>query len=350
MAQFTSAALPGSRAARRPRSRYIQAVPELPDIEAYREALSERVLGEPLISARLASPFLLRTADPPIREVEGKKVLSLRRLGKRVVLALEGELFLVLHLMIAGRLHWLEERAGLDGAPAAARPGRARAALASFEFPRGALTLTEAGTKRRAALHLVRGEAGLASLARAGVEPLDADLPTFAATLQRENHTLKRALTDPDLFSGIGNAYSDEILHEARLSPVKLTQRLSDEEVARLHQATHDVLARWVGRLREDRAGGFPEKVTAFREDFAVHGRHRQPCPRCGAPVQRIVHAENETNYCPRCQTGGQILSDRSLARLLKQDWPRTLEELEQKPGFGLRGATTRRAVAKARR
>ncbi len=311
-------------------------MPELPDLETYVEALSERVLGEPLLRARLSSPFLLRTADPPLREVEGRKVTALRRLGKRIAIGLEGELFLVLHLMIAGRLRWSEEEAG---APAP-RPRRAGAALASFEFPRGTLALTEAGTKRRAALHLVRGEAGLASLSRAGVEPLQADLAAFAAALRRENHTLKRALTDPDLFSGIGNAYSDEILHEARLSPVKLTQRLGDDEAARLHQATRRVLSRWVERLRGERAGAFPTKVTAFRDGFAVHGRYRLPCPRCGAPVQRIVHAENETNYCPGCQTAGQILSDRSLARLLKQDWPRTLEELEQKAGFGVRPAT----------
>jgi formamidopyrimidine-DNA glycosylase len=325
-------------------------VPELPDIETYLEALSERVLGEPLLRVRIASPFLLRTADPPIREAEGKRVVELRRLGKRVVLALEGDLFLALHLMIAGRLHWMEEAPRQDGARGAKRPARAGATLASFEFPRGTLTLTEAGTKRRAALHVVRGEAGLGALARAGIEPLDADLAAFALALRRENHTLKRALTDPDLFSGIGNAYSDEMLHEARLSPVKLTQRLSDEEIARLHRAARDVLGRWLVRLREERAGGFPEKVTAFRQDFAVHGRHRQPCPRCGAPVQRIVHADNETNYCPRCQTGGQILSDRSLARLLKEDWPRRLEELEQKQGFGVRASTPRRVMAKARR
>jgi formamidopyrimidine-DNA glycosylase len=313
-------------------------VPELPDIETYLEALSERVLGEPLQRAQIENPFLLRTADPPLREVEGKKVAALRRLGKRIVLALEGQLFLALHLMIAGRLHWLP--ASGDEPDAGRAPRKARrtgTALASFQFPRGTLKLTEAGTKRRAALHLVRGETGLAPLSRAGIEPLEADLPAFTAALRLENHTLKRALTDPDLFSGIGNAYSDEILHEAGLSPVKLTQRLTGEEVARLHQATRRVLGSWLARLRAERAGGFPEKVTAFRADFAVHGKYRQPCPRCGAPVQRIVHAENETDYCPRCQTGGQILSDRSLARLLKQDWPRTLEELEGKPGFGLK-------------
>jgi formamidopyrimidine-DNA glycosylase len=314
---------------RAPASGYTSGVPELPDIEAYVEALSERAVGEPLLGVRLASPFLLRTADPPLREVDGRKVLAVRRLGKRIVLELERELFLVIHLMIAGRLHWIER----DGK----KPGRTGTTLAAFELPKGTLTLTEAGSKRRAALHLVRGAAGLAALARGGIEPLEADLATFAGALRRENHTLKRALTDPDLFSGIGNAYSDEILHRARLSPVKLTQRLGDEEVARLYEATREVLGQWLAKLRAERAGGFPEKVTAFRGDFAVHGRYRQPCPACGAPIQRIAHADNETNYCPRCQTAGQILSDRSLARLLKQDWPRTLEELEQKPGFGLK-------------
>ena len=356
------------------RPRYTFSVPELPDIETYLEALSERILGEPLLGVGIESPFLLRTADPPIREIEGKKVAALRHLGKRVVLALEGELFLVLHLMIAGRLHWIPGPGDGAAAPRAPDPRRARPSaslhaptagdkpppyrtgsarrtgttLASFQFPGGTLTLTEAGTRRRAALHLVRGEAGLSSLARAGIEPLEADLAAFASALQRENHTLKRALTDPDLFSGIGNAYSDEILHQAGLSPVKLTQRLTGDEAARLHQATRDVLGRWLARLRMERAGGFPGKVTAFREDFGVHGKYRQPCPRCGAPVQRIVHAENETNYCPRCQTGGQILSDRSLARLLKQDWPHTLEELEQKPGFGLRKAARARSGTRA--
>jgi formamidopyrimidine-DNA glycosylase len=312
-------------------------VPELPDVETYLEALAERVLGGTLLRVRITSPFLLRTAEPPVGEVEGKSVVALRRLGKRLVLALEGELFLALHLMIAGRLRWSPSVPGGETAAARAPRGgkRAGSTMASFRFPTGTLTLTEAGTKRRASLHLVRGEAGLAALARPGIEPLEADLSAFTAALQRENHTLKRALTDPDLVSGIGNAYSDEILHHAGLSPMKLTQRLTDEEAARLHRATRDVLARWLERLRAERAGGFPEKVTAFREGFSVHGKYRQPCPRCGAPVQRIVHAENATNYCPRCQTGGQILSDRSLARLLKEDWPRTLEDLEQKPGFG---------------
>jgi formamidopyrimidine-DNA glycosylase len=231
--------------------------------------------------------------------------------------------------MIAGRLHWTD--AG------GKKPARTGQALATFEFPRGALTLTEAGSKRRAALHLVRGEEGLSALGRGGAEPLALDLAGFQDVLRRENHTLKRALTDPRLFAGIGNAYSDEILHRARLSPVKLTSRLADDDVARLHAATREVLSEWTARLRAERAGGFPGKVTAFRPEFAVHGRHRQPCPDCGAPVQRIVSGEHETNYCPRCQTGGQILSDRSLARLLKEDWPRTLEELEGRAGLGLK-------------
>ncbi|GEJ55755.1 Fpg/Nei family DNA glycosylase [Anaeromyxobacter diazotrophicus] len=304
-------------------------MPELPDLESYAEALRERVLGEPLAAVRLASPFLLRTAEPPLRAVEGRRVREVRRVGKRLVLALDGELFLALHLMIAGRLRWID--AG------GKRPARAGAPLATFEFPRGTLLLTEAGTKRRAALHLLQGEAALAALDRGGAEPLALDRTAFAAVLRRENHTLKRALTDPRLFSGIGNAYSDEILHRARLSPVKLTSRLAEDEVGRLHDAARAVLGEWTARLRAERRGGFPEQVTAFRPEFAVHGRHRQPCPVCGAPVQRIVHAEHETNYCPRCQTGGQILSDRSLARLLKEDWPRTLEELESRPGLGLR-------------
>ena len=308
-------------------------VPELPDIEVYVEAISARALGAPLERVRLGSPFLLRSADPPIGAAEGRRLTGVRRLGKRIVLALEprpaedGALFLVLHLMIAGRLHWKERGAKL--------PGRVR--LAAFDFPAGSLLLTEAGTKRRAALHLVRGEAALAALDRGGIEPLGAPLAAFRETLLRENHTLKRALTDPTLFSGIGNAYSDEILHRARLSPVKLTSRLDDDEIARLHAATRAVLSEWLERLRRDAAGDFPEGVTAFREEMAVHGRHRQPCPTCGTAIQRIVRAENEVNYCPRCQTGGQILSDRSLARLLKNDWPRTIEELERNPVLGAR-------------
>jgi formamidopyrimidine-DNA glycosylase len=302
-------------------------VPELPDIEVYAEALAARVLGQPLQRVRIATPFLLRSADPPVGEVEGRLVLGVRRLGKRIVLALDGDLFLVLHLMIAGRLHWKE--------PGARPPGRV--GLAAFDFPTGTLILTEAGTKRRAALHLVRGEAGLRALDRGGVEPLQADLSAFAAALRRENHTLKRALTDPELFSGIGNAYSDEILHRAGLSPVKLTHRLEDGEVARLLDATRDVLTEWTERLRREVGAGFPEGVTAFRDGMAVHGRYRQPCPVCGTAIQRIVRAENEVNYCPRCQTGGQILSDRSLARLLKEDWPRTIDELERNPALGMR-------------
>jgi formamidopyrimidine-DNA glycosylase len=299
-------------------------VPELPDIEVYVEALAGRAVGQPLVAIRLGSPFLLRSADPPIRAAEGKRVVAVRRLGKRIVLALEDDLFLALHLMIAGRLHWKEPGAKLPG----------RVGLLALDFPTGALVLTEAGTKRRAALHLLRGEAGLAALDRGGLEPLAASREAFEAALRRENHTLKRALTDPSLFSGIGNAYSDEILHRARLSPVKLTSRLDAEEVTRLHAATQEVLAEWVERLRREAAGGFPEGVTAFREEMAVHGRHRLPCPACGTLVQRIVRAENEVNYCPRCQTAGQILSDRSLARLLKEDWPRTIEELERNPAL----------------
>jgi formamidopyrimidine-DNA glycosylase len=299
-------------------------VPELPDIEVYVEAIAARTLGLPLERVRLASPFLLRSADPPIAAAEGRRVAGVRRLGKRIVLALEGELFLALHLMIAGRLHWKEHGARLPG----------RVGLAAFDFPAGSLVLTEAGTKRRAALHLVRGEAALAALDRGGIEPLRASPESFRGALLRENHTLKRALTDPALFSGIGNAYSDEILHRARLSPVKLTARLDEAEIARLHAATAEVLSEWTERLRREAAGGFPEGVTAFREEMAVHGRHRRPCPACGTLVQRIVRADNEVNYCPRCQTGGQILSDRSLARLLKQDWPRTIEELERNPAL----------------
>jgi formamidopyrimidine-DNA glycosylase len=295
-------------------------MPELPDVTVYVEAISARVLGRPLEGVRLASPFLLRTAVPPISAAHGRRVEEVRRQGKRIVLALEGGLFLSLHLMIAGRLHWKARGAKPAG----------KAGLAAFDFPDGTLTLTEAGTKRRAALHLLQGEAALRLLDRGGLEVLEASLDAFREALARENHTLKRSLTDPRLFSGIGNAYSDEILHRARLSPVKLTSRLSGEESARLFEATLAVLQEWTKRLRKEAAGQFPEKVTAFREEMAVHGKYRKPCPVCGAPVQRIVHAENETNYCPRCQTGEQILSDRSLARLLKDDWPRTLDELER--------------------
>ncbi|HET6921719.1 MAG TPA: DNA-formamidopyrimidine glycosylase family protein [Anaeromyxobacteraceae bacterium] len=297
-------------------------MPELPDIEVYLEALRARVLGEPLRGVRLASPFVLRTADPPLGAAEGRRVAALRRLGKRLVLALEGDLFLAIHLMIAGRLHWRE--------PGGKGPGRTGKPLAALEFPSGTLVLTEAGTRRRAALHLLRGEAPLAALGHGGVEILECDLPAFRAALDRENHTLKRALTDPRLVSGIGNAYSDEILHRARLSPVALTARLSPEESARLFEAARAVLSEWTERLRREAGGRFPTAVTAFREGMAVHGRHRQPCPVCGTAVQRIRRAENETDYCPRCQTSGRVLSDHSLARLLKDDWPRTAEEMER--------------------
>ena len=307
-------------------------VPELPDLEVYVEAIAARVVGAPLLGVRIGNPFLLRSADVPLSEAFGRTVSGVRRLGKRIVMALAGgpaapddDLFLALHLMIAGRLHWKPAGAKLPG----------RMGLAAFDFPPGTLLLTEAGTKRRAALHLVRGAAALAALDRGGLEVLSADLAAFRAALGRENHTLKRALTDPALFSGIGNAYSDEILHRARLSPVKLTSRLSEDESAALFEATRTVLVEWTERLRREAAGELPEGVTAFREEMAVHGKHRRPCPVCGTAVQRIVRAENEVNYCPRCQTGGQILSDRSLARLLKEDWPRTIEELERNRALG---------------
>ena len=306
---------------------YHRAMPELPDLEVYVEAIAARVQGEPLLRTRLGSPFLLRSAEVPLSETEGRRVAAVRRMGKRIVLALEGDLFLALHLMIAGRLHWKPRDAKLPG----------RMGLAAFDFPAGTLLLTEAGTKRRAALHVLRGEAALSALDRGGLEPLSADPAAFGAALRRENHTLKRALTDPGLFAGIGNAYSDEILHRARLSPVKLTSRLSAEETAALFEATRAVLTEWTERLRREAGGELPEGVTAFREEMAVHGRHRRPCPVCGTAVQRIVRAENEVNYCPRCQTGGQILSDRSLARLLTEDWPRTIEELERNPALGVR-------------
>ena len=295
-------------------------MPELPDVTAYLAALEPRVLGQPLTGIRLASPFVLRSVDPPLREAFGRKVIALRRVGKRVVLALEDDLFVVIHLMIAGRLQWRD-------APAAKVPGKL--GLAAFDFPGGTLLLTEAGTKKRAALHLVRGEAALAAHDAGGIDPLTADLAAFREALTRESHTVKRALTDPRFFSGIGNAYSDEILHAAKLSPVRLTRQLTDEEVARLHAATRATLTSWIERLVAEARAAWPEKVTAFRPDMAVHGRFGKPCPVCGAPVQRIVHADNETNYCVRCQTGGRVLADRALSRLLRQDWPRTLEELE---------------------
>lgn len=296
-------------------------MPELPDVVIYIERLQARVGGQVLDKVRLASPFVLRSVDPPIREAEGKKVIGFRRLGKRIVMGLEADLFLVFHLMIAGRFHWKERSAKLPG----------KLALAAFDFSVGTLVLTEASSKKRASLHLVRGEQSLQQFNRGGLEVLEVDFEAFRATLQKENHTLKRALTDPTLFSGIGNSYSDELLHRARLSPVKLTSQLNDDEVRRLYGATQETLTVWTDRLRREVGEGFPEKVTAFRDGMAVHGRYRQPCPVCGSPVQRIVYSENETNYCPRCQTGGRLLADRSLSRLLKSDWPRTLEELEER-------------------
>jgi formamidopyrimidine-DNA glycosylase len=294
-------------------------VPELPDITVYIEALTPRVVGRVLEEVRIAGPSLLRTVQPPVSEAEGAQVQGLRRLGKRVVFELEDALFLVIHLMIAGRFHWK--------APGAALPRKT--GLAAFDFASGSLLLSEAGSKRRASLHVVRGEAELSAHDPGGLEVLESDEAAFRARLRSENRTLKRALTDPRLCSGIGNAYSDEILHAARLSPVKLTAQLDDAEAARLYRATRDTLTTWTRRLRDEVGDGFPEKVTAFRDGMAVHGRHRQPCPDCGAPVQRIVYAANETNYCAKCQTGGKLLADRALSRLLKKDWPRSLEELE---------------------
>lgn len=296
-------------------------MPELPDLVVYLDALERRVLGRRLLGVRVLSPFVLRSVEPPLPAVEGRCVLGLRRMGKRIVLTLDGELFLVIHLMIAGRLRW--------SAVGARAPGKI--GLAAFDFEHGTLLLTEAGTKRRASLHVAAGAAGLAQFERGGLEPLQSTREDFVARLRQENHTLKRALTDPRLFSGIGNAYSDEILHRARLSPLRLTSRLTDAEAALLHEATGSVLTEWVERLRRETGEGFPEKVTAFREGMAVHGRYRQPCPDCGTPVQRIRYAENETNYCPSCQTEGRLLADRGLSRLLRQDWPRSLDELEER-------------------
>ena len=286
-------------------------MPELPDLSAYLESLERLIRDRRLVSVKLFNPFLLRTALPPLESAGGKKVLSLSRIGKRIVFGLEDDLYLVLHLMIAGRLHW---------------PGKkTRGTLAFFEFENGTLSLTEAGSKRRASLHLVQGAAALKAMDPGGIEPLEADAAAFASRLKSENHTLKRALTDPRLFAGIGNAYSDEILHHAKLSPIALTRDLSGEDVERLYQSTRTVLRLWIDRLRGE---GVPEKVTAFRDDMAVHGRYGKPCPVCGAPVQRIVYAENETNYCARCQTGGRVLADRALSRLLKKSWPRSIDEL----------------------
>jgi formamidopyrimidine-DNA glycosylase len=294
-------------------------LPELPDIVVYIEALEQRIIGQRLDGVRVRGPFLLRTVVPPLETAAGRRVERLRRIGKRIAVGLDGDLWLVLHLMIAGRLHWRKRGAGLA----------AKQTLAAFDFPDGTLLLTEAGSERRAGLHVVQGEAGLKELHSGGLEPLETDYAEFAARLRLRNHTLKRALTDPHLFSGIGNAYSDEILHAARLSPVALTQRLTDEEAARLFLAVRETLLLWVERLRSEAAGRFPEKVTAFRPDMAVHGRYKLPCPVCGTAVQRIRYASNETNYCPRCQTAGRLLADRSLSRLLKQDWPRRIDDIE---------------------
>jgi formamidopyrimidine-DNA glycosylase len=294
-------------------------MPELPDIAAYISAIEARVLGQPLERVRLASVFLLRTVDPPLASVEGRTVVALRRIGKRIAIGVEGDIWLVLHLMIAGRLHWKPPNAKLAG----------RNALGAFDFPAGSLMLTEAGSKRRASLHVVRGEEGLYSIDPGGVEVFETDEDGFRTALTVENRTLKRALTDPRLVSGIGNAYSDEILHAAHMSPVTLTHKLKPEEWERLFAATRSTLSLWMERLRKEAEKSFPEGVTAFRPEFAVHGKFDQPCPRCGEKVQRIRYADNETNYCARCQTGGKVLADRSLSRLLGSDWPRTLDELE---------------------
>ena len=293
-------------------------MPELPDVEVYIESLAARIRGAPLERVRLLSPFVLRTAVPPLAEAEGKRVTTVRRLGKRILVGLENDLLLVLHLMIAGRLRWLERGEKPPG----------RITLALFDFPSGTLAFTEAGSKKRASLHVVRGEAALAPFDMRGLELASATPEAFHERLVSANHTLKRALTDPRLFSGIGNAYSDEILHRAKLSPIAMTPKLKAEEIERLYNATRDVLAEWTARLRQQTGTAFPKEVTAFRPEMAVHGKYGQPCPVCGAPVQRIVYAENETNYCARCQTGGTVLADRSLSRLLKASWPRSIDEL----------------------
>jgi formamidopyrimidine-DNA glycosylase len=294
-------------------------MPELPDIAAYIHALESRIVGQPIEHVRIASPFLLRTADPPISEVEGRRVHELRRIGKRIAMGLEGDLWLVLHLMIAGRLHWRPLGAKLGGGQN----------LAAFDFSDGSLVLTEAGAKHRASLHVLRGEESLRSIDPGGIEVFANDLTAFRAALTVENRTLKRALTDPRIVSGIGNAYSDEILHAAQLSPIALTHKLKTEEWERLFASTREILQLWMDRMLGEARKGFPEKVTAFRPEMAVHGRFGKPCPRCGEAIQRIRYADNETNYCPRCQTGGKLLADRSLSRLLKSDWPRTMDELE---------------------
>jgi formamidopyrimidine-DNA glycosylase len=294
-------------------------MPELPDIVVYIEALEKRILGTTLESVRIASPFLLRTASPPLSATENQIVVKIRRLGKRICIGLQNDVWLVLHLMIAGRLHWRERGTAISP----------RRNFAAFDFPTGTLLLSEAGSKRRASLHLLEGEDGLCTLDSGGLEVFDCSPQEFATALRSANHTLKRSLTDPRLFSGIGNAYSDEILHEARLSPIAMSQKLKDEEVDRLFQAVRTTLTLWIDRLRKQYRDKFPEKVTAFRDGMAVHGRYKQPCPRCNTMVQRIRYADNETNYCPTCQTAGRLLADRSLSRLLKEDWPKSIEELE---------------------
>ncbi len=293
-------------------------MPELPDITVYLDALDERLVGQSLRKVRLGSPFVLRTAQPPLAEAEGRPIVALRRLGKRIAIGLDGDLWLVIHLMVAGRLAWRKAGASV----------KARQTLAAFDVDDGSLVLTEAGTKKRASLHLVAGTRALEAMDPGGIDVMDIDRDRFAERLTRSNHTLKRALTDPRIFSGIGNAYSDEILHAARLSPVQLTSRLDDAQIDALYHACRDVLAMWIERLRAERGDGFPARVTAFRKEMAVHGRYGEPCPDCGSPVQRIRYATNETNYCARCQTGGRLLADRALSRLLKKDWPRTLDEL----------------------
>lgn len=293
-------------------------MPELPDVTVYVECIAAKTAGRKIERVRIASPFVVRSVDPPIYEIEGKTVREVRRIGKRIAIGVEDDLWIVIHLMIAGRFRWLK--------PGTKIPGRL--GLAAFDFDNGSLVLTEAGTQRRASITVVRGEAALAEIDRGGAEPLEIDEDVFAERLRRENHTLKRSFTDPRLFSGIGNAYSDEIFHRARISPIKLTSRLTDEEITRLFNATREVLLEWTDRLRKEAAGEFPGKVTAFHEEMAVHGRYGKPCPVCGSPVQRIRYASNETNYCARCQTEGKLLADRALSRLLKQDWPRSIDEL----------------------
>jgi formamidopyrimidine-DNA glycosylase len=293
-------------------------MPELPDVVVYVESIEARVKGRNIERVRIASPFVVRSVDPPVSDVEGKTVREVRRIGKRIAIGLDDDLWIVIHLMIAGRFRWLKPGAKLPG----------RLGLAAFDFENGSLVLTEAGTQRRASITVVRGERALGDIDRGGAEPLEIDEKTFSELLQRENHTLKRSLTDPRMFSGIGNAYSDEIFHRARISPIKLTSRLSPEEITRLYAATREVLIEWTDRLRKEAGGEFPAKVTAFRAEMAVHGRYGKPCPVCSAPVQRIRYASNETNYCARCQTEGRLLADRALSRLLKKDWPRSIDDL----------------------